>query len=96
MRTSDDLIEPVADIAGIIMPYNWDEDGKVIQIALYTNKEEIYLIEHNQMEKELSNYINNRVAVKGKILRRKHGNQCIAVKNYSVLPDDVDDEKSII
>lgn len=97
MGIFDDPIDPVADIAGIIMPHNWDENGIVIQIAIYTNKEEVYLIEPNQKEKELFNYINRRVAVKGKMLTRNHVNrQCIVVKNYSLLADDVDDEKSII
>jgi hypothetical protein len=96
MKASDNQIYSNADISGIIMPHNWDENGMVIQIAIYTNNEEVYLIEHNRKEKELFNYINKRVAVKGKILKRNIGNQCIVVKNYLVLEEDVDDENTII
>ena len=79
------------------MPHNWDEGGKVIQIALYTNKEEVYLIGHNQKEKELLNYINKRVAVKGKIYRDNNGNRfIIIINNYLVLAEDVDEENNII
>jgi mannitol/fructose-specific phosphotransferase system IIA component (Ntr-type) len=85
MRTSDNKVYATGDVIGIIMPHNWNENGKVTQIAIYTNKEEIYPVEHNQKEKELLNYISKRVAVKGKILRGIHGNQFIVIKNYFVL-----------
>ena len=82
MRTSDDQIYPIDDITGIVMNHNWDEDGKVIQIAIYTNKEEVYPIEHNQKEKELLNYIGSKVSVKGEMLRKNNGEQSIIVKNF--------------
>ena len=95
MKPSNNQIYLTADVTGIIMPHNWDENGKVIQIAIYTNKEEVYLVEHNQKEKELLNHINQRVAIKGKILRGNDGNPFIVVKNYIVLAEDVEDENDI-
>jgi hypothetical protein len=77
------------------MPHHWDENGKVIQIAIYTNKEEVYLVEHNQKEKELLNYINKRVAVKGEILTRNDTSQLVFVKNFLILAEDADDENDI-
>jgi hypothetical protein len=77
------------------MPHNWDENGRVIQVAIYTNKEEVYLVEHNQKEKELLNYINKRVAVKGKILTRNDTSQLVFVKNFLILAEDADDENDI-
>jgi len=96
MKASNNQIYSTDDIAGIIMPHNWDKDGKVTQIAIYTNKEEIYLVEHNQKEKQLLNYINRRVAVKGKILRGNAGNPVVVIKNHLVLAEDADDENDII
>jgi len=75
-----------ADITGIIIPNNWDENGRVVQIAIYTNKEDVYLVEHNRQEKELLNHINKRVAVKGKIGEGNDGNKLMVVNNYSVGP----------
>jgi hypothetical protein len=95
MKTYKNQIYPTADITGIIMPHNWDENGKVIQIAIYTNKEEVYLVEHNQEAKELLNYINKRVAVKGKILTRNDTSQLVFVKNFLILAEDADDENDI-
>ena len=34
-------------IEGLIIPNKWDENGKIIGIAIHTNKEEIYLVAHN-------------------------------------------------
>ena len=81
-----------ADVTGIIIPNNWDENGRVIQIAIYTNAEDVYLVEQNRQEKELMSHINKRVAVKGKILGGNEGNPLIVVENYSVLAEMVDDE----
>jgi hypothetical protein len=96
MKPSDNQIYPTADVTGIIMPHNWDDNGQVTEIAIYTNKEEVYLVRHNQKAKELLNYINKRVDVKGKILRGNDGNQFIVVKNYIVLAEDINDEDNNI
>jgi hypothetical protein len=95
MIPSDDKAYSTEDITGIIMPHNWDDNGQVTQIAIYTNKEEIYVVEHNQNEKELMNYINKRVAIKGKLLRENADNPFVVVKNYFVQAEDADDENDI-
>lgn len=79
-------------LTGIIMPHDWDKDGKVIQIAVYTNAEEVYLVEHNQLGQELLDYINRRVRVRGKKRERLDGNRYIAVQKYVVLEGIVEDE----
>ena len=95
MIPSDDKAYSTEDITGIIMPHNWDENGSVIQIAIHTNKEEVYLVERNQNEKKLLKHIHKRVAVKGKILLGNDGNQFIVVKNFVVLAEDADDENGV-
>jgi len=72
------------DISGIIMPHNWDEGGRIIEIALYTNTEEVYAVEHNHITQELMNFMHNRVEVKGKIRKHQDGSKSIAVQNYMV------------
>ena len=85
-----------ADVTGIIIPNNWDENGRVIQIAIYTNEEDVYLVEHNRQGKDLLSHINKRVAVKGKIMEGNEVNQFIVVENYSVLSEILDDENDKI
>ena len=80
------------DITGIIMPSNWDEDGRIIGTAIYTNTEEVHGLEHNSISRELLNLMHKRVEVKGRIREHPDGNKSIAVQNYIVLEDIVDDE----
>lgn len=82
------------DVTGIIMPNNWDEDGRIIGIAIYTNTEEVLGLEHNNITRELMNLLHRRVEIKGKINERPDGNATIAVQNYMVLKDIVDDENN--
>jgi hypothetical protein len=95
MKPSDSQIYPAAAVTGIIMPHNWDDNGRVTQIAIYTNKEEVYLVKPNQKEKELLTCINKRVAVEGHLLRGNAGNLIVVVNNFSVLAEDADNENDI-
>jgi hypothetical protein len=95
MKPSDSQIYPAAAVTGIVMPHNWDDNGRVTQIAIYTNKEEVYLVKPNQKEKELLTCINKRVAVEGHILRGNAGNLIVVVNNFSVLAEDADNENDL-
>ena len=96
MKSSANQLPPAFDVTGIIMPYNWDDNGQVTQIAIYTNKEEVFPIEHNQKEQELMNYINRKVAVKGKISTGNIGKPVVIVKTYDLLAEAPDDKNDII
>ena len=83
-------------MTGIIMPHNWDENGKVIEVALYTNTEKVYTLQHNSLTPELIGLLQKKVEIKGRI--RKHPNEVksITVQNYLVLEDIIDAEKKTI
>jgi len=74
-------------ITGIIMPHNWDESGKVIEIALYTNKEEVYVVEHNCLTQRLMALMYNKAEVKGRVREDQNGGKSIAVQHYRVLEE---------
>ena len=76
------------DITGIIMPHNWSADGKVIQLAIYTDKEEVYLVEHNRQARDLLKHINRKVQVKGKKTERLDGKKYIGIQNYFILEEE--------
>jgi hypothetical protein len=88
------MIEFNQDIAatGIIMPNNWDENGKVIEIALYTNTEDLYTVEQNSLSQKLIKFIHTRVEIRGKIRKHPDGKKSIAVQNYMVLEKIIDEE----
>ena len=72
-------------ITGIIMPHNWDENGKVVEVALYTNKEEVYRVEDNRLTQALLDLIQMPVEVKCKFTKHSDGNPSIAIENCRVL-----------
>ncbi|MGB9440564.1 MAG: hypothetical protein WCB15_21645 [Desulfobacterales bacterium] len=79
-------------IIGIIMPNNWDENGKVIEIALYTNQEEIYALEDNSLTQELISLLQKKVEIKGKIRKHPDGNRSISVHYYILLNETVEND----
>ena len=79
-------------ITGIIMPYNWDESGRIIEIALYTNTEEVYPVDLNSLTQELMNLMHRSIEIKGKMRKHPDGNKSIAVQNYMVL-EEINDEE---
>jgi hypothetical protein len=76
-------------VEGLLIPNNWDENGKIIGIALHTNKEEVYLIAHNRMESELLSHLNLKVSVKGKIMERLDGNKLIHVRSFKPISQEL-------
>lgn len=74
------------------MPNNWDENGKVIEIALYTNQEEIYAVEDNSLTQELTSLLQKKVEIKGKIRKLPDGNRSISVHYYILLNETVENE----
>ena len=87
-------MEYIQDIAitGIIMPNNWDENGKVIEIALFTDKEEIYPLVGNNLTQELIRLLQKKVGIEGKIRKHPDGNRSISAHNYIVLDETAENE----
>ncbi len=69
-------------IEGLVIPNKWDEKGRIIGIAIHTDKEDIYLVAHNRMESELLSHLHSKVAIDGKISERLDGCKLIHVKSY--------------
>ena len=84
----------VADISGVIMPNNWDENGKITEIAIYTNREEVYRVQPSSITHELMNLMHQQVVVKGNIREYPDGNETIAVQKYKVLETVVNEKKT--
>ena len=79
-------------VTGIIMPSNWDETGRIIEIALYTNTEDVYTVEQNRLTQELIKLMHKKVEIEGKIRKHLDEKKSIAAQNYIVLGKTVVDE----
>ena len=68
-------------IKGIVIPFDWDEKGNVVAIALSTKDEEEYLIEDKEKGEELERYLREEVEVTGVVSCEKD-TKMIRVTNY--------------
>ena len=72
-------------IAGIIMPHSWDESGKVVGVALYTDKEEVYALENSRLAQAIMRFMQKPVEIKGQMREHQNGHKSIAAASYRVL-----------
>ena len=69
-------------IEGLVIPNKWNEKGQIVGIAIHTNKEDVYLVGHNRLERELLSHLHQKVGVKGKIMERLDGNKLIYATSF--------------
>jgi hypothetical protein len=68
---------------GIIVPAQWDEQGKAVKIALATTEEEEYIIGPGKKGAELFTLIRKRVEVAGNLREGKEG-KILVVDQYAL------------
>jgi len=68
-------------ISGIVIPSNWDDDGRPTVVSLATADETIELIADQVTEKELAGLIRKKVEIVGR-KRKKAKKNTILVKDY--------------
>ena len=71
-------------ISGIIIPGEWDENGKVIGIAVETTDEEKYLVYKDNKGKELLEFIQHKAEATGTVGVDEHGDMNIRVNRYNL------------
>ena len=69
-------------IEGIIIPSNWDENGFITGVSIYTADEKEYLVQPSGLSKELLNHVHHMVEVSGKIRQRLDESWLIIVSSY--------------
>jgi hypothetical protein len=79
------------DITGIILANQWDENGNVIGVSVYTDCEEIYIVAQTKEIKELTNLIQTKVRVEGKIEERLNGKKFVYIETVVTLENDMTD-----
>ena len=71
---------PQNDITGIVLANQWDENGNVIGVSVYTDREEIYTVAPNEQMKALFNLIHTRIKVEGIVKEGSDGQKLVYVK----------------
>ena len=77
-------------ISGVINAIEWDDEGNVISVELSTDDLD-YIIEPNQLGKELFDCIGEEVEVVGSVTQDSDKNDCIRITSYKII-DFYDDE----
>ena len=72
-------------IYGIVIPVQWDANGKVITVTIHTKDEKVLLVEHTKIGNDLLNLTQKEVEVTGKIRERLDGKTCIGIKSYNLV-----------
>jgi len=80
-------------IHGIIIPGEWDENGKVIGIAIETTDEEKYLVYKNNKGNELLEFTQYKVEATGTTRADEHGDMTIKVNRYHLTRGNNDEEE---
>jgi hypothetical protein len=71
-------------IQGLILPTEWDEKGDVLVIALSAFNEDEYLIDIDEIGKQLLSSLRVKVEAKG-FVREEKGKKKIKIRNYTIL-----------
>ena len=79
-------------ISGIIIPGDWDENGKVIGIVIETIDEEKYIVYQNNKGKELLEFIQHKVEATGTMRADEHGDMTIKVNRYNLIRGNEEEE----
>ena len=79
-------------IHGIIIPGEWDENGKIIGIAIETTDEEKYVIYQNNRVKELFEFIHHKVEATGTVTANAHGDMTIKINRYNLIRGNEEEE----
>ncbi|OQX21302.1 MAG: hypothetical protein BWK80_33850 [Desulfobacteraceae bacterium IS3] len=68
---------------GIVVPADWDENGKVIAVAISTYEEDEYIIDsENEKGRELLKIMRRKISVTGMIKSDTKYRKMITVKEY--------------
>lgn len=72
-------------VIGIIIADQWDVNGNVTGVAIYSDDEEVYRVDPNQCIKDLLDAIQKKVKATGEIVPLSGGRKGIHIKHIQVV-----------
>ena len=76
---------PQKGITGIVLANQWDENGNVIGISVYTDREDVYKVAPNKLVKELTKFIQRKVRVEGQVKERSNGQKSVYIETVRTI-----------
>lgn len=75
-------------VSGLVIPIDWDDDGTVLGAAIFDREERKYMIQQDEIGKELLNLIKTEVEVEGTVKKGKKGQMTLKVKDFWLKTED--------
>jgi len=73
-------------LQGIVIPALWDDQGKVIGLAIHAFDEKEYFVEPDGLGRTLMTRIHKTVEVSGKVRKNREGKASLKVQAVKMLP----------
>jgi hypothetical protein len=83
-------------ISGLVIPTKWDKNGNVLGAALFDRKERQFVIQQDEMGKQLLKLLNEDVEIQATITIEKKGKTILKVKNFWLNTGDDKREDELI
>jgi len=78
---------PMVRLTGILLADQWSTGGQTTEIAIYTDRDEIYRCALNEMSALLFDHIQKRVSIEGELNFQSNGRHSINVKKIRLLEE---------
>ena len=72
-------------LCGIVLPTEWDTNGRVMRISINTHDESEYIIDYSGQGKELINHLKEMIEIEGKVIKRLSGHSYVKVSSFNVV-----------
>lgn len=76
------MAEKLITIKGIVIPVDWDEKGRAVGVAIFTQDEDEYIIQKDLKGKELIDLIHRELEVSG-FVKKVDKKKIIVVRTYA-------------
>ena len=76
--------EDLVSVRGILVPIDWDENGRVLTTAVFTDQEDEFVIDNRSKGEELHGYLRAEVEITGSLMERE-GRRMIRVEKFALL-----------
>lgn len=86
-KENKEIVDKLTTVRGIVIPVEWDGEGKALAVAISSPDEQEYVIEQDKKGKELIGLIRQEVEVSGVVRKIIKGSKTITVKSYRLKTD---------
>lgn len=69
-------------VSGLVIPIDWDDDGTVLGTAIFDREERQFVIQQDEVGKQLLSLLHEDVEVEATVTSQKKGHAVLRVKNF--------------